>query len=161
MFVNAPSSGATHFLSKPPPPVALNVVVEEGVFFGVDGFFTCCEIVGVVGFLISTCVIRPSVFCSMKLLLFGGPFLAALFEETAAAAPYELFVVVFDDDDDDDGVGDIVVPVVLCGVLFCCSRKDEFFIGLEFNDGSKSWFRLVSSSAATILSTKRIAKEAL
>ena len=150
MFVNAPSSGATHFLSKPPPPVALNVVVEEGVFFGVDGFFTCCEIVGVVGFLISTCVIRPSVFCSMKLLLFGGPFLAVLFDETAAAAPYEL-LVVFDDDDDDDGVGDIVVPVVLCGVLFCCSRDDEFFIGLEFNDGSKSWFRLVSSSAATIL----------
>jgi hypothetical protein len=109
----------------------------------------CCEIVGVVGFLISTCVMRPSVFCSMKLLLFGGPFLAVLFEETAAAAPYELFVVVFDDDDD-DGVGDIVVPVVLCGVLFCCSR-DELFIGLEFNDGSKSWFRLVSSSAATIL----------
>ena len=97
----------------------------------------------------------------MKLLLFGGPFLAVLFEETAAAAPYELFVVVFDDDDDDDGVGDIVVPVVLCGVLFCCSRKDEFFIGLEFNDGSKSWFRLVSSSAATILYKTCIAKEAL
>ena len=135
MFVNAPSSGATHFLSKPPPPVALNVVVEKGVFFGVDGFFTCCEIVGVVGFLISTCVIRPSVFCSMKLLLlFAGPFLVVAFDETAAAAPYELIVVF--DDDDDDGVGDIVVPVVLCGVVFCCSPCDALFIGLEFNDGS-------------------------
>lgn len=71
----------------------------------------------------------------MKLLLFGGPFLVVLFEETAAAAPYELFVVVFDDDDD-DGVGDIVVPVVLCGVVFCCSPCDALFIGLEFNDGS-------------------------
>ena len=92
----------------------------------------CCEIVGVVGFLISTCVMRPSVFCSMKLLVFGGPFLVLVFEETAAAAPYEL-VVLFDDDD--DGVGDIVVPVVLCGgLLFCCSC--ELFFGLEFNDGS-------------------------
>ena len=106
--------------------------MEEGVFFGVDGFFMCCEIVGVVGFLISTCVMRPSVFCSMKLLLFGGPFLDVLFDETAAAAPYELFVLVFDDDD--DGVGDIVVPVVLCGVLFCSCN--ELFFGLEFNDGS-------------------------
>ena len=97
----------------------------------------CCEIVGVVGFLISTCVMRPSVFCSMKLLLFGGgPFLDVLFDETAAAAPYELFVVVFDDDD--DGVGDIVVPVVLCGVLFCCSC--ELLIGLEFNDGSIAFY---------------------
>lgn len=67
------------------------------------------------------------------LLLFGGPFLVVVFDETAAAAPYELIVVF--DDDDDDGVGDIVVPVVLCGVLFCCSC-DELFIGLEFNDGS-------------------------
>ena len=118
--------------------------MEEGVFFGVDGFFTCCEIVGVVGFLISTCVIRPSVFCSMKLLLlFGGPFLVVVFDETAAAAPYELILVF---DDDDDGVGDIVVPVVLCGVLFCCSC-DEFFIGLEFNDGSQSRFRRLPSAA--------------
>ena len=92
----------------------------------------CCEIVGVVGFLISTCVMRPSVFCSMKLLVFGGPFLVLVFEETAAAAPYEL-VLLFDDDD--YGVGDIVVPVVLCGgLLFCCSC--ELFFGLEFNDGS-------------------------
>lgn len=68
----------------------------------------------------------------MKLLLFGGPFLVVLFDETAAAAPYELILVF---DDDDDGVGDIVVPVVLCGVLFCCSC-DELLIGLEFNDGS-------------------------
>ena len=66
------------------------------------------------------------------LLLFGGPFLVVVFDETAAAAPYELILVF---DDDDDGVGDIVVPVVLCGVLFCCSC-DELFIGLEFNDGS-------------------------
>lgn len=66
------------------------------------------------------------------LLLFGGPFLVVVFDETAAAAPYELILVF---DDDDDGVGDIVVPVVLCGVLFCCSC-DELLIGLEFNDGS-------------------------
>jgi len=66
------------------------------------------------------------------LLLFGGPFLVVVFDETAAAAPYELILVF---DDDDDGVGDIVVPVVLCGVVFCCSC-DELFIGLEFNDGS-------------------------
>lgn len=70
----------------------------------------------------------------MKLLLFGGgPFLDVLFDdETAAAAPYELILVF---DDDDDGVGDIVVPVVLCGVLFC-SSCDELLFGLEFNDGS-------------------------
>lgn len=68
------------------------------------------------------------------LLLFGGPFLVVAFDETAAAAPYELIVVF--DDDDDDGVGDIVVPVVLCGVVFCCSPCDALFIGLEFNDGS-------------------------
>jgi len=67
------------------------------------------------------------------LLLFGGPFLVVAFDETAAAAPYELMLVF---DDDDDGVGDIVVPVVLCGVVFCCSPCDAFFIGLEFNDGS-------------------------
>jgi len=53
-----------------------------------------------------------------------------VFEETAAAAPYEL-VVLFDDDD--DGVGDIVVPVVLCGLFCSC---DELLSGLEFNDGS-------------------------
>jgi len=59
-----------------------------------------------------------------------------VFEETAAAAPYEL-VVLFDDDD--DGVGDIVVPVVLCGgLLFCCSC--ELFFGLEFNDGSIAFY---------------------
>jgi hypothetical protein len=68
------------------------------------------------------------------LLLFGGPFLVVAFDETAAAAPYELMLVF--DDDDDDGVGDIVVPVVLCGVVFCCSPCDALFIGLEFNDGS-------------------------
>ena len=67
------------------------------------------------------------------LLLFGGPFLVVAFDETAAAAPYELMLVF--DDDDDDGVGDIVVPVVLCGVLFC-SSCDELLIGLEFNEGS-------------------------
>lgn len=78
------------------------------------------------------------------LLLFAGPFLVVAFDETAAAAPYELIVVF--DDDDDDGVGDIVVPVVLCGVLFCCSC-DEFFIGLEFNDGSQSRFRRLPSAA--------------
>ena len=78
------------------------------------------------------------------LLLFGGPFLVVVFDETAAAAPYELILVF--DDDDDDGVGDIVVPVVLCGVLFCCSC-DEFFIGLEFNDGSQSRFRRLPSAA--------------
>ena len=80
------------------------------------------------------------------LLLFGGPFLVVAFDETAAAAPYELIVVF--DDDDDDGVGDIVVPVVLCGVVFCCSPCDAFFIGLEFNDGSIfSRFRRLPSAA--------------
>jgi hypothetical protein len=65
MFINAPSSGATHFRSP--------------VFFGVDGFLLStveCDCKCAYdddddeeGFLISTRVMRPSAFCSMNVLL--------------------------------------------------------------------------------------------